>query len=48
MAYDFKINSINPSEIESIEVLKNNSSIDFYGEEAKDGVIIITRKKKNK
>lgn len=48
MAYDFKINSINPSEIESIEVLKNNRSIDLYGEEAKDGVIIITRKKKNK
>ena len=37
---------INPKSIESIIALKDKSSIDIYGEKAKNGVVIITSKKK--
>lgn len=41
------INSINPDEIESIEVLKDSKAMIEYGDEGKNGVIIITLKKDN-
>src|SRR5690554_3654032 len=37
---------IKPENIESVSVLKNKSAVDVYGEEGKDGVILITTKKK--
>lgn len=40
------LNSINPDEIERIDVLKDDSAVKQYGEEGKNGVIIITMKKK--
>ncbi len=39
--------AITPEDIESISVLKNESATKAYGEKAKNGVIIITTKKKN-
>ncbi len=39
------INEINPSDIESIQVLKDASSASIYGNRAANGVIIITTKK---
>lgn len=39
------LNSINPSDIESIQVLKDASSASIYGARAANGVIIITTKK---
>ena len=44
MPKDFELNSLNPKEIESISVLKNESAIQFHGEEGKHGVIVITKK----
>ncbi|MFO7719659.1 MAG: M56 family metallopeptidase [Gillisia sp.] len=41
---DFDINSLNPEEIASMHVLKGHSATALYGEEAKDGVILITTK----
>lgn len=41
------INSIDPKTIESITVLKDESSIAVYGDEGKDGVIVMTSKKKD-
>lgn len=38
------IGSINPNDIESINVLKDKVAVEKYGEEAKDGVIEITTK----
>ncbi|MCF2490285.1 TonB-dependent receptor plug domain-containing protein [Dyadobacter sp. CY347] len=38
-------NHIKPDQIESISVLKNQSAIDVYGDEGKEGVIIINTKK---
>lgn len=38
------LNAINPSDIESIEVLKDASSAAIYGAEAANGVVIITTK----
>jgi hypothetical protein len=40
------LESINPDDIESIEVLKNESAITRFGEAGKNGVIIVTLKKK--
>ena len=40
-----KLEDIDPSTIESMEVLKGEKAIEEYGEKAKDGVIIITTKK---
>ena len=41
----YKSLHIDPDEIEKIDVLKDQSAIAKYGEKAKDGVIIITKKK---
>jgi TonB-dependent starch-binding outer membrane protein SusC len=43
--YENPLNSINPADIESIEVLKDASSSAIYGTQASNGVIIITTKK---
>ena len=40
------LKSISPDNIESISVLKDNAATKVYGEKAKDGVLIITTKKK--
>jgi len=37
--------AIAPNEISSMTVLKDKAAIDLYGQDAKDGVIVITRKK---
>lgn len=42
-----KFANIKPNSIESVNVLKGKSAIKMYGEKGKDGVIIITTKKKN-
>lgn len=39
------MNTINPNDIESVEVLKDKSATDKFGEEGANGVIIITLKK---
>jgi TonB-linked SusC/RagA family outer membrane protein len=39
------LNSINPNDIESMQVLKDASSASIYGAQASNGVIIITTKK---
>ncbi|MDN5217341.1 SusC/RagA family TonB-linked outer membrane protein [Fulvivirgaceae bacterium BMA12] len=39
------LNSINPSDIESIEVLKNADAIAIYGSRGANGVVLITTKK---
>ena len=39
------INSVNPNDIESIEVLKDASSTSIYGARAANGVILVTTKK---
>lgn len=44
MPEDFKLNTIDPNDIESISVLKDNSGTQMYGDEGKNGVIIITKK----
>ena len=43
-----KLNELNPNNIESISILKDKSAIDLYGEDGKDGVILITLKNNNK
>ena len=45
MDKDFDVNMINPGNIESISVLKNESAVALYGENAEDGVIVVTTKK---
>jgi len=45
--YENPLNSINPSDIESIEVLKDASSSAIYGTQASNGVILITTKSGN-
>uniref|UniRef100_UPI00260C24F6 M56 family metallopeptidase n=1 Tax=uncultured Proteiniphilum sp. TaxID=497637 RepID=UPI00260C24F6 len=45
-ADEFK--KIKPDDIESISVLKDKTAIDIYGDDAKDGVVIITTKNSNK
>ena len=42
---NMNINSINPADIESLEVLKDASSIAIYGSRASNGVIMITTRK---
>ena len=39
------IEKIPPEKIESVTVLKNQQAVDLYGEEAKNGVIMVTTKK---
>jgi TonB-dependent starch-binding outer membrane protein SusC len=41
------LNTINPSEIESIDVLKDASATAIYGSQATNGVIVITTKRGN-
>jgi TonB-dependent SusC/RagA subfamily outer membrane receptor len=41
---DLKIEGIDPEDIQQIEVLKDKKATDKYGEEGKNGVIIITTK----
>lgn len=43
--YTGNINDIDPATISSMEVLKGQNAIDKYGEEAKNGVLLITTKK---
>lgn len=43
-----KLNKIDPDEIESIQVLKGPSAIALYGDEGKNGVIVIKMNKGNK
>ncbi len=45
LQYQGNLNAINPSDIESITVLKDGSSASIYGARAAGGVIIITTKK---
>lgn len=40
------INDLNPDEIQSITVLKDKSATELYGEEAKNGVVVVTLKGK--
>ncbi|MBE0653427.1 MAG: SusC/RagA family TonB-linked outer membrane protein, partial [Bacteroidales bacterium] len=42
------LNSINPNDIESIEILKDAASTSIYGARAANGVVLITTKKGNK
>lgn len=44
MPKDFELNSIDPSEIESLSVLKDANATDAYGEEAQNGVVSIMTK----
>lgn len=46
--YGNPINSINPDEIESMEVLKGANASALYGSDAANGVILITTKKASK
>lgn len=48
MPYDNSISSINPSDIESLTVLKDAASSALYGSRAANGVIMITTKKGRK
>lgn len=41
------IESYNPEDIKSIDVLKANAAIALYGEKGKNGVIIVTLKNNN-
>ena len=41
-----EMEKINPDKIASIDVLKDKASAEKYGEKGKDGVILITLKKK--
>jgi TonB-dependent SusC/RagA subfamily outer membrane receptor len=45
MTKDFELTTIDSKEIESVTVLKDNKGVELYGEEGKEGVIIITKKK---
>ncbi len=45
MPYDGQLNSISPSDIESISVLKDAAASSLYGSRAANGVVMITTKK---
>lgn len=45
MDSEFDVSSIDPKDIESLSVLKDKSALDLYGEEGKNGVVIISLKK---
>ncbi|MPM82470.1 hypothetical protein SDC9_129531 [bioreactor metagenome] len=47
MPRDFDLNTLKPAEIESVDVLKGKSANEIYGDEGRNGVIIITTKKSN-
>ena len=40
----FDLSSISPDEIQTMEVIKGKSAVELYGDEGKNGVILITRK----
>jgi TonB-dependent SusC/RagA subfamily outer membrane receptor len=44
MPADFELNTVNPDKIESISILKDKSANEIYGDEGKNGVIIIKTK----
>ena len=44
--YTGELKSLDPSTIASMEILKDQAAIEKYGEEAKNGVVLITSKKK--
>lgn len=44
MPQGFDVNTINTSDIESISVLKDGGALEQYGEEGRNGVIVITKK----
>ena len=41
---EFDLRSIDPDDIESISILKDNSGESIYGEDAKNGVVLVTTK----
>ena len=43
----FDLNSVSPVDIDSISVFKDQSAVERYGDKGKNGVIVITRKKKS-
>ncbi|MFA7040431.1 MAG: M56 family metallopeptidase [Proteiniphilum sp.] len=43
----FDLNSVSPGEIESMEVIKGKRATELFGDEGKNGVVVITRKKTN-
>lgn len=45
MPYDGTLNSINPSDIESMTVLKDAAASSLYGSRAANGVVVVTTKK---
>ena len=45
LAYDGSLNSINPNDVESINVLKDAAAASIWGAKAGNGVIVITTKK---
>ena len=45
MPYDGSLNTINPSDIESMTVLKDAAASSLYGSRAANGVVVITTKK---
>ncbi|MDR2585098.1 MAG: TonB-dependent receptor plug domain-containing protein [Prevotellaceae bacterium] len=44
----FDIQSIDPNSIESVSVLKDKTAVKLYGEDASNGVVLITTKKNEK
>lgn len=44
MPLGFELNTIKPFDIESISVLKDGGALESYGEEGRNGVIVITKK----
>ena len=48
MPFSGSLNSLNPSDIESMQVLKDAASASIYGSRASNGVIVITTKKGKK
>ena len=45
MEKGYKLNAISPADIDSISVLKGEDALSLYGEDGKDGVVIIRTKK---
>ncbi len=48
MPYDGQLNSISPSDIESMTILKDATAASLYGSRAANGVVVITTKKGKK
>ena len=44
MPLGYELNTIKPFDIESISVLKDGGALEQYGEEGRNGVIVITKK----